>query len=58
MNEYRCTRPAMYDEGSLGHDDVSVRQGHYIMAKSAEEAFDIMKQRFPADDTFDIQEHS
>lgn len=34
MVEARVTFPNQYPKGSLGHDDVSARQGHYIRANS------------------------
>lgn len=47
MKEYRCTRNASYSHQCLGRDDLSARQGYYIMASSQEEAWEKMAVRFP-----------
>lgn len=47
MKEYRCTRNAPYAHNCIGHDDLTARQGHYIRANSAEEAWERMAIRFP-----------
>lgn len=54
MNEYRCTRPALYPFGSLGHKCLGARQGHYVEAKSEEEARKIMEEDFPGEE-IDVQ---
>ena len=38
MKTYRVTFPLSYPKGSLGFEDVSARQGHYISADSSREA--------------------
>jgi len=45
--EYRCTRNALYSHNCLGHDNISARQGYYIIAESSEEAWEKMACRFP-----------
>lgn len=47
MKEYRCTRNAPYSHQCLGHNDLTPRQGYYIMAASQEEAWEKMAMRFP-----------
>lgn len=47
MKEYRCTRNASYSHDCIGRDDVTARQGYYINANSAEEAWEKMAVRFP-----------
>lgn len=47
MKEYRCTRNALYSHDCIGRDDLTARQGHYIHANSAEEAWEKMAIRFP-----------
>lgn len=47
MKEYRCTRNASYAHNCLGHNDLTARQGYYISADSAEEAWERMAIRFP-----------
>lgn len=37
-NEYRVTRPLSYLAGTVGHADVTARQGYYIAALSPVEA--------------------
>ena len=56
--EYRCTRNALYSHQCLGHDDLSARQGYYIMAASEEEAWQRMATRFPEEviEGFTVQE--
>jgi hypothetical protein len=34
MTKARATLPTLYPEGSLGHKDLSVRNGHYFEAKT------------------------
>lgn len=48
-NEYRCTRSMLYGKGSSGYNDLTSRNGHYILAYSAHEALLEMARRFPAD---------
>jgi hypothetical protein len=58
MPEYRCTRNALYQHHCIGHDDLTARQGHYLQASCAEEAWEKMAIRFP-DETeagFTVQE--
>ncbi|MDL5055396.1 hypothetical protein QQ056_17845 [Oscillatoria laete-virens NRMC-F 0139] len=47
MKEYRCTRNAAYAHNCLGHNDLTARQGYYINAENAEEAWERMAIRFP-----------
>jgi len=56
--EYRCTRNASYSHQCLGHDDLSARQGYYLMAESSEEAWQKMACRFPEEtlEGFTVQE--
>lgn len=58
MKEYRCTRNAPYTHDCLGHDDTTARQGYYIKANSAEEAWEKMAIRFPneVNEGFTVQE--
>ncbi|QIR41771.1 hypothetical protein HCG51_34370 (plasmid) [Tolypothrix sp. PCC 7910] len=58
MKEYRCTRNALYLHDCLGRDNITARQGHYIKANSAEEAWDKMAIRYPEETAagFTIQE--
>ena len=56
--EFRCTRNASYSHQCLGHNDLSARQGYYIMATSKEEAWEKMATRFPEETSegFTVQE--
>ncbi|MEB3884063.1 hypothetical protein [Lyngbya sp. CCY1209] len=58
MKEYRCTRNALYTHDCLGHDDPIARQGYYVKAHTAEEAWEKMAIRFPeeVDAGFTVQE--
>lgn len=58
MKEYRCTRNASYSHQCLGRDDLSARQGYYIMASSQEEAWEKMAVRYPEEtkEGFTVQE--
>jgi hypothetical protein len=47
MPEFRCTRNALYDDGGQENADLSVRQGHYIIAQNEEQALEEMRIRFP-----------
>ncbi|MCT7957187.1 hypothetical protein [Laspinema palackyanum] len=47
MHEFRCTRNAMYDDGDQENADLSVRQGHYIMAQDEEAALEQMRSLYP-----------
>lgn len=60
LKEYRCTRNAPYLQQCLGHDDLSVRQGYYLMAASESEAWQKMAVRFPEEafEGFTIQSWS
>ena len=50
ITEWRCTRNTMYSsETCLGHNDLTVRQGHYIRADTKVEALMEMIKRFPQD---------
>lgn len=54
-NEYRCTRDALYPAGTVGHSDLSAREGHYITAKNPQMALMLMALRFPGEESFTIQ---
>jgi hypothetical protein len=55
IHEYRCTRPALYqDEGDPGKDNPKLRQGHYIRAGHEDEAVAIMQKQFPGE-KIDVQ---
>ncbi|MDF5722152.1 MAG: hypothetical protein PUP91_17025 [Rhizonema sp. PD37] len=56
--EYRCTRNALYTHDCLGHDDITARQGYYIVADIEEEAWQKMATRFPEEvkDGFTVQQ--
>ncbi|MDJ0718465.1 MAG: hypothetical protein QNJ54_30275 [Prochloraceae cyanobacterium] len=60
MKEYRCTRNALYQHECLGKDDLVARQGYYIHARSAEEAWQKMAIRYPEETKagFTVQEWS
>jgi hypothetical protein len=47
LREYRCTRNASYSHDCIGRNDLTARQGYYINAHSAEEAWEQMASRFP-----------
>ena len=47
MKKYRCTRNAKYLDNCHGSNDVSARQGYYIMADNKEEAWQKMAIMFP-----------
>jgi hypothetical protein len=47
MQEYRCTRNALYQHNCAGQHDLTARQGHYLRANSKEEAWHEMAKRFP-----------
>lgn len=47
--EYRCTRNVLYAHECIGQNNVRVRQGYYISAKSREGALATMRQKFPND---------
>lgn len=58
MQEYRCTRNALYTHDCIGYDDITARQGYYIQAASAEEAWERMAIRYPEETTvgFTVQD--
>lgn len=58
MIEFRCTRKAPYSNPNcIGHTDLSVRQGYYIVARTAQGAMDKMREMFPNDpDSFTVDE--
>ena len=58
MKEYRCTRNALYLHECIGHNDLTARQGYYINANKAEEAWEKMAARFPQETEagFTVQE--
>lgn len=47
MQEFRCTRNALYTHDCTGRDDIRERQGYYINAQTEEEAWEKMASRFP-----------
>ncbi len=49
MNEYRCTRSALYKHACAGRDDVTARQGHYVMAADEADARRQLCDDFPED---------
>lgn len=53
MNEYRCTRSAMYQP----HISAATRQGHYVLAIDKEHAHIVMSERFPGEHEFTIDLH-
>ena len=55
MIEYRMTLNGPYAEPTCaGHDDISARQGYYVVAFTEDEARDIMLKIFP-NETFTCQ---
>jgi hypothetical protein len=46
-DEYRCTINYGYTRGTVGHDDLSARQGYYIRAASWGHAIAQMAEKFP-----------
>lgn len=55
MNEYRMTRPNCYPGDNEAKTDLSIRQGHYILAEDEADAHRIMRKMFPNDTHFDLQ---
>ena len=53
LNEYRVTRTTLYVGNCPGNSPCG-RQGHYILAVSAEEAAKTASERFP-EELFDVQ---
>lgn len=49
-NEYRCTRSKLYGPESLGFNDVTAREGHYIIARTEDGARQEMIRRFVGPD--------
>lgn len=49
MNEYRCTRMSPYMHDGRVTVDIAQREGHYIVAQSANDALLEMAERFPDD---------
>jgi len=60
LKEYRCTRNKPYAHGCIGHDDISARQGYYIEASCALDAYGKMCADYPedVDDGFTIEIYS
>jgi hypothetical protein len=54
MNEYRLTRPHLYQCDCPGRTDPSARQGHYVHAENINAAADKLRKAFPAE-RFDVQ---
>lgn len=54
LNEYRCTRSDLYSHNCIGRDDLTARQGHYVVARSEEEALEEMRRRHPAERNFTV----
>jgi len=48
LNEYRLTRNKLYSDAEDGKN-LSIRQGHYIIAESAEAAIKVLDRRYPYD---------
>lgn len=59
VNEYRCTRPAVYQCNCPGRTNLGAREGHYIRATSEAAARQRMAEKFPEDAQagfgFDVQ---
>lgn len=55
MPSFRITRPTLYKLGSIGHDNVKARQGHYFEAEDAMHAVEQASEAFPTDALFDVQ---
>jgi hypothetical protein len=49
MREFRCTRNASYEHDCYGKDNVTARQGHYILAINEEAALLEMAWRYPSE---------
>lgn len=58
MPEFRCTRNTPYAHDCIGYEDLTVRQGYYLQADNAEEAWEKMAARFPEETRlgFTVQE--
>lgn len=54
VNEYRCTRSDLYKHDCFGREDLSARDGHYIVSFTAEAALEEMKRRYPAEKNFTV----
>ena len=55
MNEYRMTRNGPYsDHTCAGHDDLTARRVHYVVASTEDGAQEIMLKEFPRE-TFTCQ---
>lgn len=52
VNEYRMTRPDLYQGDCPGRDDPSARQGHYVRATTEAEAHREMRNDYPNDSHF------
>jgi hypothetical protein len=57
MIEFRLTCPRMYGPGTAGYFDASARQGYYIIAESAKQAKDILRDilNLSATEPLDVQ---
>ena len=56
MKEFRCTRSDLYSHDCIGHDDITTRQGYYIIAENRHEAIKIMMERFQNETAFTAKE--
>lgn len=56
IKTFRCTRPDLYREGTMGHRDPSTRQGHYCNAVTAIEAAREMLAHYQNDTAIDVQD--
>ena len=52
LTEYRCTRTSLYKHDCGGRDNLSARQGHYVVACCRDHALLAMAERFPGDPGF------
>ena len=52
LSTYRCTISDLYPQGSIGYDDLTARQGVYIVAASVYDAQEGMKRLYPQYETF------
>jgi len=57
LNKYRCTRNKPYAHDCIGHDNLGARQGHYIEAPCALNAYGKMCADYPeeVDDGFTVE---
>lgn len=56
LKEYCCTRSDLYSHDCLGRDNPGARQGHYVQAENARDAWLEMHKSFPGESNFTIEE--